>query len=68
MEDEYGLDGVIEIGTDDEQIEAQTYYFCNASTDDDDCINPPHSDVHHDDGNHVWPQTYRYTNYYFYVY
>lgn len=61
MEEEYWLDRAIEIGTGDEENEAQTY-CCNASTeeDDDDCN--PHSDniLHLDDCSHTWPQTYRY--------
>lgn len=61
MDEEYGLDRAIEVGTDDEQNEAETY--CVASTDDDDDddddINPLPDDLTVD-SSHAWPQTYRY--------
>lgn len=61
MDEEYGLDRAIEVGTDDEENEAETY--CVASTDDDDDdddnINH-HSDDVMADSHHAWPQTYRY--------
>ncbi|WOG94427.1 hypothetical protein DCAR_0313723 [Daucus carota subsp. sativus] len=59
MDEEYGLDRAIEVGTDDEENEAETY--CVASTDDDDdddVINPRSRDPLVD-SNHAWPQSYR---------
>ncbi|XP_074351293.1 amino acid transporter AVT1G-like [Apium graveolens] len=56
MDEEYGLDRAIEVGTDDEQNEAETY--CDDDDDDDDNVNP-HSDDVTADSNYAWPQTYR---------
>lgn len=57
MDEEYGLDRAIEVGTDDEKNEAETY--CVASTDDEDDDVNPRSDDPINDPDHAWPQTYR---------
>lgn len=57
MDEEYGLDRAIEVGTDDEENEAETY-FDSGDDDDDDDINP-RSDDQFVDSSHAWPQTYR---------
>lgn len=60
MDEEYGLDRAIEVGTDDEENEAETY--CVSSTDDDDDVINPRSRDPLVDSNHAWPQSYRYYN------